>query len=79
MAISRHQIRECLNSAKWWALIAAGIALFHHPRGWGAALSLSVMIAVCGWAISVTLVAWWIERSSRAEAKALVERLRDRS
>ncbi len=78
MAASKHLIREWLNSAKWWALIATAIAVLHHPRGWGVAFLVSLVIAVSGWGLSITIGAWWISKSSLAQAKALVERLRER-
>lgn len=75
MKVSRNWIRERVNSAKWWVVIAAAVLVFHHPQGWVAGIPLAAAIGFVGWLLSITLGAWWVETSSRRRAKAFVQRL----
>jgi hypothetical protein len=75
MKVPRHWIRERVNSAKWWAVIAAAVLVFHHPQGWLAAIPLAAAVGFVGWLLSITIGAWWVETSSRRRAKAFVHRL----
>ncbi len=74
MKVSRDWIRERVNSAKWWAVIAATVLVLHHPQGWLAGIPLAAAIGFVGWLLSITLGAWWVETSSRRRAKAFVQR-----
>jgi hypothetical protein len=75
MKMSRHWVRERVNSAVWWTVIAGAVLVFHHPQGWLAAVPVALAIGFVGWVLSITIGAWWVETSSRRRAKAFVQRL----